>query len=162
MDGSIRHSSSDRKTLLQHYRSGNGPRSRHAQIVLLTADGLSVRNVRRFTYSSFALITEVLRAFRQRGLDALTAAAPPPSPPSRADRVAGWLTTKTPEDFGYFPRRWSCETLAEVLAWEASVRVSAETVRRALRRLGFVWRRPRVLSLLVRGCAGKLDVLRSG
>jgi transposase len=109
----------------------------------LTADGLSVRNVRRFTYSSFAFITEVLRAFRQRGLGALTVAAPPPAPPSWAARVADWLTTKTPEDFGYFRRRWSCETLAEVLAWEANVRVSAETVRRALRRLGFVWRRPR-------------------
>ena len=57
--------------------------------------------------------------------------------------MADWLTTKTPGDFGYFRRRWSCETLAEVLAWEAGVRVSAETVRRVLRRLGFVWRRPR-------------------
>ena len=53
------------------------------------------------------------------------------------------MANRTPEDFGYFRRRWSCETLAEVLAWETGVRVSAETVRRVLQRLGYVWRRPR-------------------
>jgi len=143
MDGSIRLSASDRKTLLRLYRSGVGPRGRHAQIVLLTADGLSVRDVRRFAYCSFALITQVLRTYRQHGPDALTAMMPPPPPPDWAARVVDWLTTKTPEDFGYFRRRWSCEALAEVLAWEAGVQVSAETVRRVLRRLGFVWRRPR-------------------
>jgi transposase len=143
MDGSIRLSSSDRKVLLQVYRSGTGSLSRRTQIVLLSADGYSVRDVRRFTYSSFALIIEVLRDYRQHGLAALTATASPPAVPSWAMHVVDWLTTKTPEDFGYFRRRWSCETLAEVLAWEVGVRVSAETVRRALRRLGFVWRRPR-------------------
>jgi transposase len=143
MDGSIYLSPSDRKALLQAYRSGTGPRSRRAQIVLLTSDGLSIRDVRQFTYSSFTLITKVIRLYRQHGLEALIAAAPPPAVPAWAARVADWLTTKTPGDFGYFRRRWSCETLAEVLAWEAGVRVSAETVRRVLRRLGFVWRRPR-------------------
>jgi transposase len=33
--------------------------------------------------------------------------------------------------------------LAEVLAWEKDIHVSAETVRRALHRAGYVWRRPR-------------------
>jgi len=43
--------------------------------------------------------------------------------------------------FWLFPETRSCETLAEVLAWELGVRVSAETVRRGLHRLNFVWRR---------------------
>jgi len=63
--------------------------------------------------------------------------------PVWAERVADWVASYTPEDFGYFRRRWSCEMLAEVLAWETDVRVSAETVRRTLKRLGYVWRRPR-------------------
>jgi putative transposase len=33
--------------------------------------------------------------------------------------------------------------LAETLAWETGIRVSAETVRRGLHRLGWRWRRPR-------------------
>ena len=40
-----------------------------------------------------------------------------------------------PEDSGYFHTHWSCETLAEVLAWEAGISKSAVRVRRGLRRL---------------------------
>jgi transposase len=54
-----------------------------------------------------------------------------------------WLTDRTPRDFGYFRSRWSCATLAETLAWETGVRLSGETLRRVLRRVGWVWRRPR-------------------
>src|SRR5262249_35908284 len=48
-----------------------------------------------------------------------------------------------PQDFGYFRQRWTCAMLAEVLAWEKGIRLSAETVRRGLHRAGYVWRRPR-------------------
>jgi hypothetical protein len=58
-------------------------------------------------------------------------------------RAGHWLLTKTPRDFGYFRSRWSCEALAEVLAWQGGPRLSRETIRRGLRRLEFVWRRPR-------------------
>jgi hypothetical protein len=36
--------------------------------------------------------------------------------------VARWLSEKTPQDFGYFRSRWSCDTLAEMLAWELGSR----------------------------------------
>src|SRR6516225_9511842 len=57
--------------------------------------------------------------------------------------VQNWLMNTTPQDFGYLRQRWTCEMLAEVLAWENDIHLSAETVRRALHRAGFVWRRPR-------------------
>ena len=63
--------------------------------------------------------------------------------PGWATRVIEWLCEHTPQDFGYFRSRWSCATLAEVLAWEAGHRVCPETVRRTLRPAGYVWRRPR-------------------
>ena len=47
---------------------------------------------------------------------------PDPGPPDWLRRVAGWLTGKTPQDFGYFRSRWSCATLAEVMKatdWQA-------------------------------------------
>jgi transposase len=144
MDGSIRLSVRDRKTLLQVCRSATGLRSRRAHIVLLAADGWSLREIREATFASFDFLTQTLRLFHRDGLDAVVEAEASCHPlPAWAFQLAGWLATKTPEDFGYFRRRWSCETLAEVLAWELGVRVSAETVRRVLRRLGYVWRRPR-------------------
>jgi transposase len=144
MDGSIIVSAADRKTLLSTYRGGSARRSRRAHILLLLADGLSVREVRRVTYVSFDLIADCVRRFQAGGILAVIGAGGSADMvPAWLARVAHWLTTRTPEDFGYFRRRWSCETLAEVLAWEAGVSKSAEAVRRGLRRLGFVWRRPR-------------------
>jgi|SRR5262245_11350815 len=143
MDGSIRLTATERKALLRTYRSGSRA-GRRAHILLLLADGWSVREVRQVTFVSFDLIADCVRRFRAGGPAAVTGADRPADVvPAWLARVAGWLTTQTPEDFGYFRRRWSCETLAEVLAWETGVRRSAEAVRRGLHRLGFVWRRPR-------------------
>jgi len=69
--------------------------------------------------------------------------APERPEPAWLEVLLEWLLEKSPEDFGYFRSRWSCDTLAEVLAWEKDIHVSAETVRRALHRANFVWRRPR-------------------
>jgi putative transposase len=143
MDGSIALSASDRKTLLHIYRSAVGLRSRRAQVVLLAADGWSVRDIRGATFASFDFITQTLRLYRRHGVNGAFPDESPRPLPGWAKRIARWVSDRTPEDFGYFRRRWSCETLAEVLAWETGVCVSAETVRRMLRRLGYVWRRPR-------------------
>src|SRR5262245_56360825 len=143
MDGSIGLSSADRKALLAVYRSGSGVRSRRAQVILLAADGWSVRDIRAGTFTSFDFIAATVAAYRDEGVDAVARDAPSAPLPVWADVVAGWLSTKTPEDFGFFRSRRSCETVATVLAWEEKVRVSTETVRRVMRRLGYVWRRPR-------------------
>ncbi|MCL4161916.1 UNVERIFIED_CONTAM: hypothetical protein GTU68_005823, partial [Idotea baltica] len=57
--------------------------------------------------------------------------------------VLNWITNSTPQDFGYYRSRWSSTILANLLAWEHGIRLSEETVRRGLHKLGFVWRRPR-------------------
>ena len=143
MEGSIQLTVAQRKTLLVLYRSEK-PGSRKAQILLLLSRGWRYRQVRQATFASFDLINECIRRFDQEGVKFLTnptqAAA---TVPSWLQRVGRWLTQQSPEDFGYFRTRWSCETLAEVLAWETGEHCSAETVRRGLHRLGFVWRRPR-------------------
>lgn len=72
-----------------------------------------------------------------------------------------WLLMAIPRDFGYYRSRWSCETLAEVLAWETGIRRSGETIRRLLRQQGFVWRRPRpVVGLKDPDYAEKLERIR--
>ena len=57
--------------------------------------------------------------------------------------VAGWIREKTPQDFGYYRSRWTASLLADLLQQQQGIRVSTETMRRVLHRLGFVWRRPR-------------------
>lgn len=145
MDGSIRLSGGDRKSLL--FACQRGPTvavSRRAHIVLLLADGRSWRDIRSVAFVSFGLIRDCLTRWRIGGVAAIIREAPQSEKrASWLEKVVGWLTQKTPQDFGFFRSRWSCETLAETLAWETGIHLSAETMRRALRSNGWVWRRPR-------------------
>lgn len=146
MDGSIRLSEEDRKRLLQLVRRGNDPREgRRAHVLLLLDKGWSVRRIREALFASADLITAVRRGFQQGGVSGALAAdeARPACVPYWLPILQCWLLTKTPRDFGYFRSRWSSELLAEMLKERQQIRLSRETVRRALRELGFVWRRPR-------------------
>lgn len=146
MDGSIRLTEEQRKVLLAIYRSGDGRVARRAHVLLLLDDGLSYRAVRAFLYASHDLIAGCIRRFCQGGIaEALEGSEASAAPPEDAwlPAMKDWLQQATPQDFGYFRQRWTCAILAEVLAWEKGVRVSPETVRRALHRAGWVWRRPR-------------------
>jgi len=145
MDGSIQLSSEERKTLLEVYRSGDARVARRAHVLLLLDDGFSYRQIRAILYASNDLIADCLRRFRQGGIHE-TLEGERPALPAEADWlpiVQNWLLHMTPQDFGYFRQRWTCDMLAEVLAWENDIHLSAETVRRGLHRIGFVWRRPR-------------------
>jgi len=144
MDGSIAVSPAQRKALLELYRRGKDrAAARRAHIVLLLGDGWNFRQVQEITYASADLVADATRRFRQDGVEGLGREELAQPLPAWLHRVVGWLTEKTPQDFGYFRSRWSCEIMAEVLAWETGTRLSAETIRRGLHRTGFVWRRPR-------------------
>ena len=143
MDGSIRLSKQERNAFLRKYRTCNDRSSRRAHILLLLDDGYSWRTIRQIAYASNDLIAAAIRELRssrnEREKDPLPSSK---ATPDWSVALADWLK-KTPRDFGYFRSRWSCETLAEVLAWEKGVRVSGETMRKTLHKLGYAWRRPR-------------------
>jgi putative transposase len=146
MDGSIRLTTGERKMLLRLYRSGqNRHVSRHAHVLLLLDLGQSYRSVQQLLFASFDLIAATVRRYRKGGVVAIAEEEvhPEATIPVWLLQVVQWLTPKHPEDFGYVRRRWTCGILREVLAWETGQRVSCEQVRRGLRRLQFVWRRPR-------------------
>lgn len=145
MDGSISLTVEERKVLLQVYRSGTDVRAaRRAHVVLLRAEGWTWQEIQAALFCSTDLIAETVRCFASGGAAAVLGEAMKPSPmPAWLATVKRWLTEYTPQDFGYFRTRWSCEILANLLAWETGLRLSGETIRRGLKRLGFVWRRPR-------------------
>lgn len=145
MDGSIQLTAQERKMLLQAYRSGADlSTSRRAHIVLLRAQGLTWQQIKTVLFCSFDLISTTLKLFTQGGVAAvLQQPSPQRSFPVWMTQVLRWVSQHTPRDFGYFRSRWSCETLAHLLAFETGLRLSGETIRRSLHRLGLVWRRPR-------------------
>lgn len=145
MDGSIQLTCQERKMLLEAYRSGSDLRiSRRAHIVLLRASGMTWQQIKNALFCSFDLISQTLKSFATGGVCAVLNQRVAERPvPSWLLKILNWLTGSTPRDFGYFRSRWSCDTLAHLLAFETGLRLCGETVRRALHRLGFVWRRPR-------------------
>jgi putative transposase len=145
MDGSIQLTAQERKMLLQAYRSGtNLSVSRRAHIVLLRADGLTWQQIKSVLFCSFDLISTTLKFFTQGRVAAVLQQLAPQRPvPAWMMTVLRWVSHHTPRDFGYFRSRWSCETLAHLLAFETGLRRSGETIRRGLHQLGLVWRRPR-------------------
>src|SRR5262245_7889048 len=117
MDGSIRLSPGERKIVLSAYRGSDGAVCRRALVLLLLGRGFSYREVRDTIFVSFELISDCVESFRRDRVAGFAGATEPESPPPAwLAQVITWLTTKTPEDFGYFRTRWSCECLAEVLA----------------------------------------------
>jgi transposase len=54
------------------------------------------------------------------------------------------LLQKAPSAYGWCRTRWSCATLALQLEVQRSISLSAETVRRCLQALGWVWKRTKL------------------
>ncbi|MBF5046138.1 MULTISPECIES: helix-turn-helix domain-containing protein [Myxococcaceae] len=53
------------------------------------------------------------------------------------------LLARSPEDFGFFCTGWTVATLRAQLEAEGAPRVSDDTLREAVHRLGYRWKRPR-------------------
>src|SRR5918993_2180753 len=69
---------------------------------------------------------------------------PRPLLSKKADqRVERLLEEDSPTSHGWLRSRWSCKLIALQLLRECAASASRETLRRALHRLGFRWRRPR-------------------
>jgi transposase len=67
-------------------------------------------------------------------------------PPLLAERTGGLLPSlmgRSPQDLGYPHTDWTVPLLQQELEKGLGLRPSDETVRRGLRRLGYVWKRPR-------------------
>ncbi len=142
MDGSIRLSPKERKVCLKMYRSARP--ARRALILLLLADEHSYRQIGKTAFASPTLVAAVKRDFHAGGLaGVLPQESPEVSIASWLIVVTRWLLRFTPQDFGFFRSRWSCELLALMLREQEGIRLSPETVRRGMHRMEFVWRRPR-------------------
>jgi hypothetical protein len=56
------------------------------------------------------------------------------------------LLKAPPRAYGWCRTRWSCGTLALTLPAKRGITVSAETMRRRLHEIGWVWKRPKLVA----------------
>lgn len=111
------------------------------------ADGHRPSQIARVLYCSRTTVYTTTRRFLQ-GEEAAFADQRPRGPAPALDqlvqqRLARLVEQERPLHHGFLRSRWACPLLAWQLFRERGLAVSRETIRRALHRLGFRWRRPR-------------------
>ena len=141
----------ERKDLIQEMKRETKPSRRlRMHIVLLASEGLSPTEIARVLFCSrttvYAVVYRSLREGRRTAFDDGIRRGPKPLLDESAnERMERLVEEESPASHGWLLSRWSCKLLAAELFEERKIVVSRESVRRALHRLGFRWRRPRPL-----------------
>jgi transposase len=135
------------KELDHLYRTTKDPRLRtRAQIVFLAAEQrLKVPQIARIVREREATVLRWLKRYLAEGMKGLQDAPRPgrPSPMTVAytdERLAA--VRRRPRSFGLPFSWWTLQRLVDDLAEQTGIRVSDETVRRALKQAGIVLSRP--------------------
>jgi len=139
-------SESDRATLTDAAARERRVRQwRRYQAVLLVADGTSPPEAAASVGCSRASVYSWLAAWRERGLAGLVEATHPPPIQAHAAPLETLLTAllaDDPQRHGHHATGWTVPLLHGE-AQAAGIGVSDHTVRRAVRRLGWRWKRPK-------------------
>lgn len=140
----------ERKDLAAMMKRETKPSRRlRMHIALLASDGRSPTEISRVLFCSRTTVYALADRFVREGhaaFDDRTRRGPKPLLGEKAnERVECLVEGDSPTSHGWLRSRWSCKLIALQLLREraAALLVSRETVRRALHRLGFRWRRPR-------------------
>jgi len=135
------------KELDHLYRTTKDPRLRtRAQMILLAAaQGLKVLQIARMVRASEATVLRWLKRYRAEGIEGLQDAPRPgrPSPMTQAYKDALLAAVRRrPRSCERPFSLWTLQRLVDYLAEQTGIRVSDETVRRALKHAGIVLSRP--------------------
>jgi transposase len=138
----------ERQTLMAGLRSADAFTLRRSQIVLASARGERVPVIARSLGCGEQTVRNALHAFAGQGVAALREGSSRPHTSHAAFDAEGAerlraLLHRSPREFGHPTSVWTLELAAEVAFAEGltATRVSDETVRATLARLGLRWRR---------------------
>lgn len=138
----------ERQALAAGLRSADAFTLRRSQIVLASARGEHAPAIARSLGCTGQTVRNALRAFDARGVAALTAGSSRPHTIHAAFDAVGAarlraLLHRSPREFGHPTSVWTLDLAAETAFAEGitATRVSDETIRATLERLGLRWRR---------------------
>ncbi len=141
-------SDEERSALEKGLRSADAFVLRRCQILLASARGDRAPRIATYLGIDDQTVLDALHAFNAVGLKSLTKGSSRPNRtrqvfgPAQAERLQA-LVHRSPRDFGHPTSVWTLELAAEVSVAEGIVptRVSGETIRQTLLRLGLSWER---------------------
>jgi len=122
-------------------------------ILLLCAVGRTPTEIAAFLFCSRSSVYRIVRAYRAGSLGVQIDEDGQLSITLQTSVLMPWLTRSlgallkvAPRAYGWCRTRWSCATLAATLKAKHGVEVSAETVRRWLHEIGWVWKRAKLVA----------------
>jgi putative transposase len=122
-------------------------------ILLLCAAGRRPTDIAAVLFCSRSSVYRTVRAYQTGTLDLAYDARGRLIPPIRTTVLVPTLRRSLlallkapPRAYGWCRTRWSCATLALTLQAKRGMTVSAETMRRWLHELGWVWKRPKLVA----------------
>jgi transposase len=122
-------------------------------VLLLCAAGRTPSEIAAFLFCSRSSVYRIVAAYRSHSLgfdfsDAASLQQPVRtislSPSIKRSLLA--LLKAAPSTYGWCRTRWSCASLAAQLKVNRSITVSADTMRRWLSHLGWVWKRAKLIA----------------
>jgi transposase len=138
----------EQQALAAGLRSADAFTLRRCQIVLASARGAHVPAIARSVGCSEQTARNAIRAFEREGIAALREGSTRPHTIHAAFDTAGAeqlraLLHRSPREFGHPTSLWTLDLAAETAYAEGltATRVSGETIRLTLARLGVRWRR---------------------
>ena len=122
-------------------------------ILLLCAVGRNPTEIAAFLFCSRSSVYRIVRAYRTGSLGIRVDPDGQLSIAVQTSVLMPWLTRSlgavlkaAPRAYGWCRTRWSCATLAATLQAKHGIAVSAETVRRWLHEIGWVWKRAKLVA----------------
>ena len=122
-------------------------------VVLLCATGHTPTQIAAFLFCSRSSVYRIVAAYRSHSLGFDFADASTLQPPVRTTLLSPAvkrsllaLLKVAPTAFGWCRTRWTCATLAAQLKVNRGITVSADTTRRWLHQLGWVWKRAKLIA----------------
>jgi transposase len=121
--------------------------ARRLMAVLQVLDGESPQQVAKLMGVSPRSVYGWVKRLSQEGHAEALADKPrsgrPPLLSARQLKHLRWLLSHSPQGFGFFCTEWTVTVLRAQLQREGKPQVSEDTLRAALHKLGYVWKRPR-------------------
>jgi transposase len=122
-------------------------------VLLLCATGRTPTEIAAFLFCSRSSVYRIVAAYRSHSLGFDFADDSTLLPPIRTTTLSPLLKRSllallkaAPNSFGWCRTRWSCATLAAQLKVNRGIEVSADTTRRWLHQLGWVWKRANLIA----------------
>ena len=131
------------KEVLQKLKNTRSILGERVSYILLSNDGLKVKEIAQRFNRHEHTIRSWIKAYLNRGIDGLNSKSPPGRPMIKGREIEEEIEeviVKSPRDFGYQEEGWTLSLMIDFFS-KKGIKAKQDTVRRALKRKGWVYKR---------------------